>query len=255
MRRRDFLSSSAAVTVGALLPRFSWAANVPPDVRITRVVSFELESTRPKHVGKNSYRHDHGMQAFDRVLRVYTNSGLDGFGPCSMGANECATLLGKSPLDLFDRDARKVTGPLARYTAPIWDLLGKLLNKPVHALLSEPQAPARGSSPAAGAPATSVPVYDGSIYFTDLRPQHLADWPSEFKRELDASMAAGHRAFKIKIGRGRLWMLAEDGYRRDVEVVRLIRRHVGPGITLAVDANNGYDLEGTNRFVQDTAVC
>jgi L-alanine-DL-glutamate epimerase-like enolase superfamily enzyme len=250
MRRRDFLAGSAAGLAAARLSRFGWAADVPPDIRITRVVCFELELKRPKHIGKNSYRHDHGRQAFDRIARVYTNAGVDGFGPCSVGANECATLLGRSPLEFFNRDARKVACPLGRFTSPIWDLVGKILRRPVHALLAEP-----GSKPAGGTTGRTVPVYDGSIYFTDLRPQHLEDWRDEFKRELDASMAQGHRAFKIKIGRGKLWMRMAEGDQRDIEVVRLIRRYVGPDVLLGVDANDGYDLERTKRLLQATADC
>lgn len=260
MRRREFLATSAAVA-GAAASRFSWAAEAPRDIKITRVVSFELDLVRPKHIGKNSYRHDHGPKSVDRVVRFYTNAGIDGFGTSWSGANECAALLGKSPLDFFDRDARRVTGPLARYTTPVWDLVGKILNKPVWQLLQDPKNP-RTPEPrasASGQPVTpetlpdTVPVYDGSIYFTDLRPEHLSDWRDEFKRELDYSMARGHRAFKIKIGRGRLWMLAEDGFQRDLEVVRLIRKHLGPDVLLGVDANDGYDLERTKRFVEQTA--
>ncbi|HOA72583.1 MAG TPA: mandelate racemase/muconate lactonizing enzyme family protein [Phycisphaerae bacterium] len=246
MRRRDFLAASAAATaaVNTMTERFAWAADLPRDIKITRVTSFELKLTRPKHVGKNSYRHDHGPESADRVLRVHTNAGIDGFGTSWSGANECAQLLGKSPLDFFDRDARKVTGPLARYTAPVWDLVGKILEKPVWQLLRNPSDPDVDAE---------VPVYDGSIYFTDLRPPHLQNWPDEFKRELDMSLARGHRAFKVKIGRGRLWMLAEEGYQRDLEVVRLIRKHVGPDVLIGVDANDGYDFARTRRFVQDTA--
>jgi L-alanine-DL-glutamate epimerase-like enolase superfamily enzyme len=239
MNRREFLVTSAGV---ALFHRLAQAQETHPDVKITRAVSFELESTRPKYIGKNSFRHDHGTKAYDRIVRFYTNVGLDGFGTCSAGANECAQFLGRNPFDFFDVQSRKTSGPLARQTAPIWDLAGKLLDKPVWQLLG-------------GAGPREVRVYDGSIYFTDLRPQFRTGWQDEFRRELDMSLAAGHRGFKIKIGRGKLWMRAEEGYARDVEVVRLIRKHVGPEVMLAVDANEGYDLERTRRFLGDTADC
>lgn len=246
MRRRDFLAAAAAA--GTMASRFNWAAQVPNDIRITRVTSFELELSRPKHVGKNSYRHDHGTKSWDRVLRLCTNAGIEGFATSWSGANEAAQLLGRSPLDFFDREGRKVTGPLARYTSPVWDLLGKILDKPVWQLLQDP-----GSTANEASAKRVVPVYDGSIYFTDLRPPHLHDWRDEFKRELDVSLARGHRAFKIKIGRGRHWMLVEEGYLRDLEVVRHIRRHVGPDVILGVDANDGYDFPRTRRFVEETA--
>jgi len=62
-------------------------------------------------------------------------------------------------------------------------------------------------------------------------------------------LRAGHRAFKIKVGRGAKWMDRAAGDARDVEVVRLIRRHAGSDVHLGADANNGYDLAGAKRFL------
>jgi L-alanine-DL-glutamate epimerase-like enolase superfamily enzyme len=114
-----------------------------------------------------------------------------------------------------------------------------LLKKPVYAVLGA-SGPRR------------VPVYDGSIYFADLLPQYVARWQDRFKEEIDAGLQAGHRAFKIKIGRGHKWMERAAGDARDVEVVEVIRRHGGNDVVLGVDASNGYDLEGTKRFLGQT---
>ena len=54
---------------------------------------------------------------------------------------------------------------------------------------------------------------------------------------------AGHRGFKLKIGRGHKWMDRAAGDTRDVEVLEIVRRHAGHEVLLAVDANDGYDLE------------
>jgi L-alanine-DL-glutamate epimerase-like enolase superfamily enzyme len=64
-------------------------------------------------------------------------------------------------------------------------------------------------------------------------------------------LAAGHRAFKVKIGRGAKWMPREEGYARDVQVLQAIRKHAGPEILVGVDANNGYDPAQTKRLLQD----
>ena len=61
----------------------------------------------------------------------------------------------------------------------------------------------------------------------------------------------GHRAFKVKIGRGAKWMPPKEGYARDVEVLKTIRRHAGPDILIGVDANNGYDLPKTKRLLAE----
>ena len=143
-----------------------------------------------------------------------------------------------NPFDLYDQDARRMTGPLGAGTMPLWDLAGKVLGKPVYELLG-------------GAGPKRVPVYDGSLYFADLLPQHAAKPLDRFKEEIDMGLRRGHRAFKVKIGRGSKWMPVEEGYARDLEVLRTIRRHAGPEILIGVDANNGYDLARSKRFLAD----
>ena len=41
-----------------------------------------------------------------------------------------------------------------------------------------------------------MPVYDGSVYFSDLIPQHSSRWKDRFREEIDAGMEQGHRAGK-----------------------------------------------------------
>jgi L-alanine-DL-glutamate epimerase-like enolase superfamily enzyme len=120
---------------------------------------------------------------------------------------------------------------------PLWDLIGKLLKKPVYDLLG-------------GAGPERVPVYDGSIYFADLLPQYADKWQDRFREEIDMGLKIGHRAFKIKIGRGAKWMKRDEGDARDVEVVRLVRKHAGKDVLIGVDGNNGYDLAGAKRFLE-----
>ena len=96
-------------------------------------------------------------------------------------------------------------------------------------------------------------MYDGSIYFSDLLPQYASRWRDRFKREVDLSLELGHRAMKIKVGRGHRWMPREAGDARDVEVVHLIRRHAGNDVLLFADANNGFDLPRAKRFLERTS--
>src|SRR5262249_27268337 len=149
-----------------------------------------------------------------------------------------AELIGKAPFAFYRRDERAMTGPLGAGTMPLWDLLGKLVQKPVHELLG------------GGGGAVRVPVYDGSIYFADLLPQYADRWQDRFREEIDMGLRIGHRAFKAKIGRGSKWMARAEGDARDVQVVKLLRQHAGKDVVLAVDANNGYDLAGAKRFLE-----
>jgi L-alanine-DL-glutamate epimerase-like enolase superfamily enzyme len=62
--------------------------------------------------------------------------------------------------------------------------------------------------------------------------------------EVDEYLGRGFRAIKVKIGRD----LDED-----IERLRRLRHRVGPDIALRADANQGYTLEQTRRFLAATA--
>src|SRR5690606_6250676 len=102
---------------------------------------------------------------------------------CRADEQAVAGLIGKDPFAFYRPDERRMVGPLGTGTMPLWDLLGKLLNKPAYELLG-------------GAGPHSVPVYDGSIYFADLLPQYAANWQDRLREEIDMGLAVGHRAFK-----------------------------------------------------------
>lgn len=233
MHRRTFLVALS----GAALCRAVRSVEPPRDVRIVRAVGFDLPSRRSKVAGRNARLDVHGDRANDRMLRLFTNTGIDAVGNCRAEEKAAAKLIGKDPFSFYRRDDVKMGGPLGAGTMPLWDLLGKLLKKPAYELLG-------------GAGPKRVPVYDGSIYFADLLPQFANRWQDRFREEIDMGLKIGHRAFKIKIGRGYKWMKRAEGDARDVEVVRLIRKHAGKDIVLCVDANNGYDLAGAKRFMQ-----
>lgn len=238
MKRREFLSSLGAAAAAGFRARGSWAQDLPGDLRITRIVGFDLPSKRDKVAGKNSRLDVHRDRGNDRMVRLYTNAGIEGLGNCRAGEAALASLLGRNPLEWFRPAETAMQSPLRPGTMPLWDLAGKVLKKPVWALLG-------GKGP------ERVPAYDGSIYFADLLPQYDGRWEDRFKEEIDMGLRRGHRAFKVKIGRGAKWMPAEEGFERDKAVVRAIRRHAGPKIALGVDANNGYDLARTKRLIEE----
>jgi L-rhamnonate dehydratase len=247
LNRRHFLRGCAssvmaatAVAASAPLRAADGGGDARRDVRITRIVAFDLRSRRNKVAGKNARLDVHGDSAVDPMVRIYTSApGVEGLGVCRAGKEKLAELLGHDPGEFLDAERRRMRGPLGSQTMPLWDLVARLADKPVCELL--------------GAPTTAgprkIPVYDGSIYFADLLPQYAGAWEDRFKREIDMGLELGHRAFKIKIGRGSKWMPREEGDARDVAVVRAIRRHAGKDVMLGVDANNGYDLEGAKRFM------
>ena len=239
MNRRRFLATAAT---GFLLARTLrlHAAEVPRDVRITRIVGFDVISERSKIAGKNARLDVHGDKATDGMARLYTNKGIDGVGNCRIDQKTAASLIGKDPFSFYREEARQFAGPFGVGTMPFWDLFGRLTQKPVWQLLG-------------GAGPERVPVYDGSIYFADLLPRYAPNWRDRLREEIDMGLAIGHRAFKIKVGRGNKWMPREEGDARDVEVIRTIRRHAGPEVLLGIDANNGYDRAGAQVLLERVA--
>ena len=210
--------------------------DVGRNIRMNRVVGLSLRSHRHKNLGPNSQLGVHGSTASERILQIHTDIGVVGWGFFRAESESAASLLGRNPVELLC-DQSHGLGPA---TMPLWDLVGKLLSKPVYELLGN-----RGCS--------RVPVYDSSIYFADLMPEYAKDYRDWFKKEVDMGLEMGHRAFKVKIGRGAKWMPQEEGNARDREILEIIRRHAGPDILIGADANNAYDPYHCRQLLGDLA--
>ena len=130
MNRRAFLTLCGSAAASTLLPRWSWAADLPRDIKITRIVAFDLGSKRCKVCGKNSRLDVHGDRASDCMVRLYTNTGLEGLGNCRTSEVKLASLLGRNPFDFFQAEEPAFRSPLNAGTMPLWDLAGKALRKP-----------------------------------------------------------------------------------------------------------------------------
>jgi L-alanine-DL-glutamate epimerase-like enolase superfamily enzyme len=100
----------------------------------------------------------------------------------------------------------------------LWDLRGKVEGKSVCQLLGQRR--------------TSVAVY-GSAMRRDTKPEQ------EVERILKAKEWGGFRAFKLKIAK-RLGHDVDEWPGRTESVVAAVRKAVGDGATLLVDANSGY---------------
>lgn len=95
----------------------------------------------------------------------------------------------------------------------LWDWLGKVEGRPLYRLLGGASRP--------------IPVYGSGV---DL-PLSLDD----LLRQVETWLAKGYRAVKIKVGR--------PDPREDLERVSAVRRRIGDGVDLMVDANMGWTLE------------
>jgi len=246
--RREFLAGSAVA--GAALVGLP-ARGAPaleglgaPErsgIRITRIKRCVLQAPRWKVVGRNSQLGLHGRNAGDYLLQIETSAGITGIGQTWAGKEQAAKLLGQDPLSYYV-PGTGVVSPLGTQDWALWDLVAKIHQQPLWRLFG-------------GYGTEWVEVYDGSIYFTDIEekplyPEELGTGVDRVLREVEHSLERGFRAFKIKIGRGNRWMAKEVGFARDVEVVKAIRKLVGKDVKLMVDANNGYDLATTKRFLE-----
>ncbi len=217
------------------------------DVRISRVEWGRLAGRRPRSAGSNARLGGHGVSVSVPIARLTAEDGSTGFGVCHAQAHVFDALLGMRLGDLFVPGCG-VTEAWRGCDYPIWDLVARRAGVPTYALAAADD----GCAPAAP---FRVRCYDTSLYFDDL---HL---PTD--REAAALLAAearegyerGHRAFKIKVGRGARHMPPEEGMRRDIAVVRAVREAVGPGAVLMLDANDGYTLNLTKHVLAETADC
>lgn len=215
---------------------------LPRDVTITGIASAELQGTRSRVIGRNSHRLVHGQEVQEPVVRLYTDAGVSGWGWSPATVRDADRLVGRKLHEAFSPE----TGTLGEYLAfdfPLWDLAGRVLEKPVHAMLGD-----RGSSP--------VLVYDSSIYIDELDPKAGRDEGLEpMLYAVTVGLDAGFRAFKVKVGRGFQWMEPRAGLKRDVEVIRAIRDLIGPQIKLLIDANNGYTPNEARQVMREVGEC
>ena len=217
-----------------------------PD-KIVQVEWTCLEGKRPRSAGSNARLGEHGVVVRVPILRVTTAEGASGFGHCWTSEAQAGELLGQPVHDLFDA-AQGVPPQWRTLEYPLWDLAGKLAGRPVYALAAE-----INNQPVPDV--CRVPTYDTSLYFDDLHLSDDEEAAALIADEAQAGWDIGHRAFKLKVGRGARWMPPDAGTRRDIAVIRAVRDAIGPEAPLLLDANNGWNLNLTKYVLAETADC
>jgi L-alanine-DL-glutamate epimerase-like enolase superfamily enzyme len=249
MNRREFLAGLAGP---ALL------ANTQPPAKITRIRISTLQGRFHKFVAMNAYDQTPKGHTYEHSLfRIETDQGVEGIGAGNYsnfatpeGAAAFKPLIGANVFDLYQMDAANhITGRAPGYAtvlsrarfldSALYDLIGKLTGKAAWQLIGESVR-------------ERVPVYDGTLYFSDV-------WFKDrgiraVAEECEEAAKSGYGGVKIKLGRGDKWMEREAGDRRDIEVTRAVRKAIGPGVKLMADPNYGYRnrVDAALRLMNET---
>ena len=248
MNRRYFLLSAPAAA-----RRLGGA----PPVKITRIRLAAIEGRFHRFVAMNSYdQAPKGHTYTNTLVRLETDQGIEGVGVMEYRAPDAAflgaarQLLGANPLEVYAMKEGRIAAPSERFgklltdyphlDGPLFDLIGKLTGKPAYRLIG---APVR----------ERIEVYDGTLYFSDVwfRDRGV----KAVVEEAEEAARKGYLGVKLKIGRGWKWMEREAGLLRDIEVLKAVRKALGPKIKIMADANNGYrdDYPRVWRLLSETA--
>jgi len=181
------------------------------------------------------------------VARLTLDDGSSGFGLARPTLEQAQNLIGAPLSSLFSKPAGATAAgfPL---DIPLWDLAARREGVPVHALAAQ-----MGGRPVAGTPRPRC--YDTSLYFDDLDVKDDGEAAALIAGEAEQGRARGHRHFKIKVGRGARHMPLEAGTRRDIAVVRAVRRAAGADAEILLDANDGYNLNLAKQVLTAFADC
>jgi L-alanine-DL-glutamate epimerase-like enolase superfamily enzyme len=186
------------------------------------------------------------MQRSWALVRIETDTGTVGWGEASTNwghsyptvfravvEDVCSRHLeGRDPLAIRDRvgDLKVAldgylgweglsSQTIGAIEIALWDILGKTLGAPIHQLL--------------GGRAYPIPLYGtGTTMF-----EQSHDWHAHY---FDECVRLGFKGVKVRLGRA-----VDD----DVELVRLVREHLGPDLLIGVDSYWFHDVDSAIELV------
>ncbi|HEX2912013.1 MAG TPA: enolase C-terminal domain-like protein [Chloroflexia bacterium] len=218
--------------------------------KLEKIEWTSLPGERWRAAGANARLGVHGKKVKVVLARISAGD-VQGFGWAMLSPEIAKNFLDVPLREMFYREEPLRVLPEYRLLEfPLLDWWGQVNRRPVYQLLKA-SAGLRNSG-LNQAEELSVPCYDTSLYFDDLELQDEKAAVALMQSEALEGWARGHRAFKIKVGRGARHMPLAEGMQRDVAIVNAIRQAVGPTATLMADANNGYNLNLTRQFLSLT---
>lgn len=182
------------------------------------------------------------------LIEVSTDSGILGLGGCTQyGVPHRIkdyveniikpAILGKNPFDIAFLTAGVLTrGPMVGWAgidAALWDIIGKVKDKPVCEFLAIDHAPVY-----------RIPVYAsaGEMYEGDIWPDNLIAEALKLKNK-------GFSAYKFRPGTH--WSVSGMTMRRYIDGVWKIREAVGPDFGLIQECNAQWDMDQVMEFIPE----
>lgn len=218
-------------------------SKVEKDWKVEKIEFAKLYGERARNAGANARLGVRGKRCQVSLVRI-TIDGQTAYGASRITPDQARLCIGKSIRDLYD-DHGKILEPFRTIEYPLLDWLGRRWDQPIYELFSE----SRSNSPGG----IAVPCYDTSLYFDDLHLNDDKDAVALMQEEAKQGYAAGHRHFKVKVGRGGRHMPLLEGTRRDIAIVEGVREVIGSDGKLMIDANNAYNLNLTKEVLTSLA--
>jgi galactonate dehydratase len=187
-------------------------------------------------------------------VKLQTDSGLVGWGECSLEGKEGAVcgavadyareLIGKDPRRIeahartMTRDSFWMNGPVLRSAMgglemAMWDILGKSLGVPVHMLLG-------------GSLVDELETYSNAWYFGAREPR-------EFAAAARSVLALGFEALKFDPFGRASFAPSEEEIEHSAGIVAAVREAVGPRFRIALDAHGRFGLASARRVLERLA--
>jgi galactonate dehydratase len=257
LTRRNFLTTALAMPVGASLAHYeALAASAQGEVKITAIKAIRLNN---KSRGNSR-----------ALIKIETDAGLVGYGPTEGGPEARAAiaalegapgrtqgLIGGDPLsirvhfhNMFYSHAQRLpnVNVYSGIDMALWDLAGKILNKPVHKLLGGPFR-------------TEIDTYSHLLPPAGTPEQAQADYLDKDawreRAELLKGYKGGFRAFKIDIHpslgarNGEFFPTITPRTAAKIQrVYALAREALGPDYDIIVHGHNELDVSSAIKFAQ-----
>lgn len=211
--------------------------------KIEKIVNRRARYQYPRLCGKNSRLAEHAYGGEVNIVEIITDKGATGWGLGYCDENMKGRLIGRSLSTLFDPTIGIVDQDARCLDIALHDLAGKILGISVKNMINPIST------------LESVDCYDGAIYMNDISPDgHFGGIERVIEDCRYDYYEEGFRKFKIKVGRGGMWMDRKEGLQRDIDVVRAIHKEF-PDSPLLVDANDAFTVDEAISFMDAVADC